>query len=66
MHCRWTDITKDEMVGEKMSARQKIRMPYIDNIRSLCIYSLFIWHTCEVFHCKEGFYIEGTKDFLCT
>ena len=49
-----------------MSTKKKIRLPYIDNIRSLCIYSLFIWHTCEVFHCKEGFYIEGTKDFLCT
>lgn len=49
-----------------MSTKQKTRLYYIDNIRSLCTYSLFIWHTCEVFHCKEGFYIEGAQDFLCT
>ena len=42
------------------------RKNFIDNIRSLCVYSLFIWHASEVFHCKEGFYIEGEKSLFLT
>lgn len=39
---------------------------YLDNIKAICIYSLFIWHSCEVFHCKEDFYIHGSPDLILT
>lgn len=45
---------------------RKTREYYIDNIRTIIILSLFIWHTCEIYHCKEGFYIEGRDSLIPT
>lgn len=42
------------------------RQFYLDNIKAIYIMSLFIWHTCEIFHSKEGFYIEGVDNFFLT
>lgn len=42
------------------------RLVFLDKIKAICIFSLFIWHTCEVFHCKEGFYVEGEDTFFFT
>lgn len=44
----------------------KTRLYYLDNLKALSIFSLFIWHTCEVFHCKEGFYVEGSDSLVFT
>lgn len=49
-----------------MEKEKNTRLYCLDNIKALCIFSLFIWHTCEVFHCKEGFYVEGKDTLLFT
>ncbi len=42
------------------------RKYYLDNIRTIVIMGLFIAHACEMYHLKEGFYIEGDKSLVPT
>lgn len=42
------------------------RKYYLDNLRTIMIIGLFIAHTCEMYHLKEGFYIEGEKNLIPT
>lgn len=39
---------------------------YLDNIRIVAIYSLFIFHTCEIYYINEGFYIEASDRLIPT
>ena len=43
----------------------KDRTYYLDNIRTIII-GLFVAHTCEIYHLKEGFYVEGDKSLVPT
>ncbi|MBE5952688.1 MAG: acyltransferase [Lachnospiraceae bacterium] len=45
--------------------RTKDRKNYLDNIRTIII-GLFLAHSCEMYHLKEGFYIEGIKALVPT
>lgn len=36
----------------KMIAERKY---YLDNIRTILIFGLFLAHSCEIYHLKEGF-----------
>ncbi len=38
----------------------------IENIKTVIILSLFIFHACEMFYINEGFYIEGPDKLLPT
>lgn len=42
------------------------RKYYLDNIRTMLILGLFIAHTCEIYHLKEGFYVEGENTLIPT
>lgn len=42
------------------------RKYYLDNIRTIVILVLFLAHTCEIFHMKEGFYVEGNNVLVPT
>ncbi len=44
----------------------KERLYWMDNVRTSVILLLFLAHTCEMFHLKEGFYVEGTKTLAPT
>lgn len=45
---------------------KKERLYWMDNIRTVIILLLFLAHTCEMFHLKEGFYVEGAKSLVPT
>lgn len=42
------------------------RKYYLDNIKTILILGLFVAHTCEMYHLKEGFYVEGTGTLVPT
>lgn len=44
----------------------KDRKYYLDNIRTILILVLFVAHACEIYHLKEGFYIEGNNTLVPT
>lgn len=39
---------------------------YLDNLRTIIILGLFLFHACEIYHLDEGFYIEAEKKMLPT
>ncbi len=42
------------------------RIYYIDNLKTLIILSLFLLHTCEVYHIDHTFWIDGEEHLLPT
>lgn len=42
------------------------RKYYLDNIKTIQILGLYLAHACEMYHLKEGFYIEGDKSLVPT
>lgn len=42
------------------------RQYYLDNIRNVIISGLFVAHSCEAYHMKEGFYVEGAPSLVPT
>ena len=38
----------------------------LDNLKTIIILSLFLFHACEIYHIDEGFYVEGPEHFIPT
>ncbi|MBQ9609806.1 MAG: acyltransferase family protein [Lachnospiraceae bacterium] len=38
----------------------------LDNLRTITILSLFLFHACEIYHIGEGFFVEGQEQLIPT
>ena len=48
------------------NSTQRNREYYLDNLRTVIILGLFLFHACEIYHIAEGFYIETEKQIIPT